>query len=508
MQFKSARFCSKRFNRHTFLVIGLSLGMFSPLSVAHAVLTLTPVNGGPERVLPNGGSSIQTNGGGTFYYWVSYGSSTTSLGSNVFFLPGNASLPFNVIPPMEDRSDLSNMFVVNLSTSLTSFSVSAGQQVIVTLQAQGSAGFPNPPVYAPIAAVNGVACTDTNCQASSALLNPGRPRYYAAKFYPTQQASIQIGFYPNDICADFNTPPGATLGLDALGCSSGALTTATEGSPVTLQLRFNVVVASDTNYPPASGATPIDSNSNPLSLSFQVDTPSFSCPSEEALNTSWYPGDGQIFLNTTLFSMSGPAPAANLIVVGGISANGGAPILGSGYPASPLVQVVPLSGVNQGVGGFTNATESLKNQYQISFMGQDQTGLIAQSTASCVTNVQATAIQGFISKGNCFIATAAFQTADAPPVLLLREFRDHFLLSAEWGKAFVQWYYQWSPSAAAWLSAHPVFRLPVLLALGPLEWIAWIALHPFYLLVYLCVCLPVCLFLVLAYLGFSRTVKK
>ena len=46
----------------------------------------------------------------------------------------------------------------------------------------------------------------------------------------------------------------------------------------------------------------------------------------------------------------------------------------------------------------------------------------------------------------------------ARQVQYLRAFRDRILVSATAGRAFVNWYYTWSPRAAAWLRVHAVAR--------------------------------------------------
>lgn len=67
----------------------------------------------------------------------------------------------------------------------------------------------------------------------------------------------------------------------------------------------------------------------------------------------------------------------------------------------------------------------------------------------------------------CFIATAAFGYYSAPEVQALREFRDQYLLTNSAGSAFVRWYYEHGPVAAAYLDAHPAYKPVVRAALMP-----------------------------------------
>jgi len=67
----------------------------------------------------------------------------------------------------------------------------------------------------------------------------------------------------------------------------------------------------------------------------------------------------------------------------------------------------------------------------------------------------------------CFIATAAYGRYSDPEVQALREFRDQYLLTNSLGRAFVEWYYRFSPAAAAALNAHPAFKPVIRAALLP-----------------------------------------
>jgi hypothetical protein len=81
--------------------------------------------------------------------------------------------------------------------------------------------------------------------------------------------------------------------------------------------------------------------------------------------------------------------------------------------------------------------------------------------ADQVLNVSAEtdfSIQTSTSPGGCFVATAAFGSPMAHQVRWLRAFRDRTLLPGRAGRAFVTWYYGWSPRATAWLRGHAIAR--------------------------------------------------
>jgi hypothetical protein len=71
------------------------------------------------------------------------------------------------------------------------------------------------------------------------------------------------------------------------------------------------------------------------------------------------------------------------------------------------------------------------------------------------------------NRHGCFIATAAYGHYSSPEVQALRSFRDRYLLTNSAGSAFVRWYYEHSPVAAAWLDAHPGCKPMVRQALMP-----------------------------------------
>lgn len=76
--------------------------------------------------------------------------------------------------------------------------------------------------------------------------------------------------------------------------------------------------------------------------------------------------------------------------------------------------------------------------------------------------------------GYCFVATAAHGSAIAPPVLLLRAFRDRFLLTNPWGRRIVDFYYTYGPSAARAIAPHPVLRAAARVLLAPAVALAFV----------------------------------
>lgn len=70
----------------------------------------------------------------------------------------------------------------------------------------------------------------------------------------------------------------------------------------------------------------------------------------------------------------------------------------------------------------------------------------------------------------CFIATAAFGTPLDKNVIVLRWFRDKFLLTNSWGKKFVDFYYEKSPKYAKIISENQQLKYIVQGSLYPVVW--------------------------------------
>jgi chitodextrinase len=102
----------------------------------------------------------------------------------------------------------------------------------------------------------------------------------------------------------------------------------------------------------------------------------------------------------------------------------------------------------------------------------------SSGVAVIVSNTSPTPTPAAAAAGaGCFIATAAYGSSLEPQVVLLRAFRDRYLLTTPPGRAFVRWYYRTSPPLADQVRQSPPLRALVRGLLWPLVGIAWITLH-------------------------------
>lgn len=89
---------------------------------------------------------------------------------------------------------------------------------------------------------------------------------------------------------------------------------------------------------------------------------------------------------------------------------------------------------------------------------QERAGVSRQEAERTIAARERQISGGQVARSGCFIATAAFESEDAPEVRLLRRFRDDTLSRTKSGRNFIRWYYHWSPPAAEWLASKPTLR--------------------------------------------------
>ena len=82
----------------------------------------------------------------------------------------------------------------------------------------------------------------------------------------------------------------------------------------------------------------------------------------------------------------------------------------------------------------------------------------------------------------CFIATAAFGSKFEPAVVLLRHFRDQFLLTNPLGQKFVHFYYTVSPPIAQYIADSEALKFIVKLVLTPIVAVVFAIMHPIVLM--------------------------
>jgi hypothetical protein len=365
-----------------------------------------------------------------------------------------------------DGTAYSNMLKFNVYSDQT---FTNPTNLVVSVVATISGGGSSSSVLVPIASINGEICgTGSNC--FDQRFESGANYYFGARY--SNQATVTVGLYLNDICIVGSLVNG---GGTVDGCNSTAQFTVPTSGGTTVSLTFYVGDAG-TNQSITTG----DSATARIGVYNEAPTlNTAACPS--AADPKYYPGDSEIYMDTsqTSWVSSGTATIDTLILLGKLGAS--APTVAG--QLSGANDVVARQGLNQGTmpfTGFQNKTGEgdLAHDYSITFLLRNAAGVLSSNQCATASGVQTAPIQTLLNRSKCFIATGAFRSPEAEPVMMLRAFRDQFLLHHAWGKSFVRWYYAWSPDAATWLMENPEFRGPVLMALLPLQAFAWLVLHP------------------------------
>ncbi len=256
-------------------------------------------------------------------------------------------------------------------------------------------------------------------------------------------------------CNFLKTKPGGSFNINNCQVAGGT-------TPATITLNVGLVNTLNTLF--------TDTNSDKATINVvlancqpgQAATP-------PALSFSLTAGDERIKLTNAGIAPSDPLPLKSLLVF--------ADRTGSSPSITAEVQREFLGSTES----FESFIDGLSNEqsYCFSLGYVNAAGFISTvpnpitASRQCATPSQ---IDGFLNRSTCFIATAAYGTDLDPRLDTLRAFRDRILLKHSPGRAFVNWYYSWSPRAARWLWRKPAARAVVRAALVPVLGLAHVAL--------------------------------
>ena len=173
------------------------------------------------------------------------------------------------------------------------------------------------------------------------------------------------------------------------------------------------------------------------------------------------------------FSPSSQVPTLNLI----INRTSGIRTALFKKVGNTITEILPVNG-SYSVNGFGSLTLSSDEVVLLVVNGTNldshQLSLSTSGTPVTVTEPQppAQAGGGGGGGGGCFIATAAYGSYLHPQVQVLRDFRDTWLLTNAPGRAFVDFYYRYSPPLADLIARHEPLRLVARTLLAPLILVA------------------------------------
>jgi hypothetical protein len=214
----------------------------------------------------------------------------------------------------------------------------------------------------------------------------------------------------------------------------------------------------------------------PVIFNVQANGPTITCSD---LSTAYFPGDGEIIVNTLNLGASrgtNAGPLKKILVQGSKTGN---PDTTIPPPSSNDVSSTVDYGGSAGAKGFTNTTDGTDFNYTISFNAMDSADVYPAAQSACrLTPVQTSKIEGFLGGNQCFIATASFQSEHHWVVEGFREFRDAVLARFQVGRIAIEVYYKWSPKLASWVDQLPALRVIALGLLIPVEAVMFLVLHP------------------------------
>jgi hypothetical protein len=244
-------------------------------------------------------------------------------------------------------------------------------------------------------------------------------------------------------------PPDATIVTNKVGSGAGRLADVDDGVDV---YRVKTVVGTCTVLPVDGGLPPPDAGASDGGVNP-------TCPPPSPVATlEVVPGADKVTAKFTA-PTSGPAPQYYEIRYQ-VSQS---PITGSTFsmqlPAPNVAHVMP---------GKEHSLEIAGLKVNVSYAVAVRAVAACGTPSSVVSRVAATSQSNFAVLHGCFVATAAFGTPLAAQVQVLRDFRDHHLLSNPAGRLLTAIYYTFSPPLARAIDTDENLRALARAVIAPL----------------------------------------
>lgn len=214
---------------------------------------------------------------------------------------------------------------------------------------------------------------------------------------------------------------------------------------------------------------------------------------EGICNYTAAPGDGKVYITNVIGATTNDFKVADLTTAGAAASS--ADSSGMTYthfrvyykPTSegaPGTMTYASSYQDLALDGTTlneKRVMNLTNNVAYAFWGAmvDAAGTVTLFPAALGASQVATPqeVFGVLDNKGCFVATAAYGTAQAKQIQVLRDFRDIYLARTEIGRSFIRFYYRHSPAWAAWIADHEFARSIVRGFLAPILLFAQMSLR-------------------------------
>lgn len=323
-----------------------------------------------------------------------------------------------------------------------------------------------------------VMAVDSNLVTTHTVNLAGLSSYTTYNFrVKSQDAASNLGTSANYVFITSNTAPAAPSisatprsGYSPLSVTLTAAASDSDGYITTYEWDYDGNGTFDANTGGVSSTTHTYSNigtfnarvrvkdnggasatSNPISIS--VTSAANQPPSMSSFTAT--PSSGSALLNVS-FAVSAADPDGTIsIYEWDFDGNGT-------YDATTTSAPASYTYVNAGT--YTSRVRVTDNQGATA----TATTIVTVDAGLVPRNTQSSGNGDAVRRGGCFIATAAYGSYLDPNVMVLRKFRDRYLLTNRPGKALVYFYYSTSPPIADFISRHGWVKVAVRLFLTPL----------------------------------------